>query len=285
MAKTQLLVAPANQGQAHAWDGDEGAYWAEHADVFDRSVAAYHDALMDAAEITSTSRVLDVGCGAGQTTRDAARRAPSGSALGVDLSSRLIELAGDRARGEGLGNVAFEQGDAQTYPFQPASFDVAISRTGAMFFGDPVAAFANIGRSLDTTGQLALLSWQPVSENEWFRAIASALAAGRELPMPPPNAPGPFGLSEPERVRSILSEAGFADIELTGRREPMWFGANADAADRFILGLLSWMLREADESTRRRGIDDLHRATIDHDTRDGVVFGSAAWLITARRTA
>src|SRR5947208_1810210 len=136
-------VDPANADQAKAWDGGEGAYWADHAERFDRTVAAYHGSFMEAAAITASDRVLDIGCGTGQTTRDAARAATAGSALGIDLSSRMIERARQLAAAEQLHNISHEQTDAQVHPFTPSGFDVAISRTGAMFFGDPIAAFDN----------------------------------------------------------------------------------------------------------------------------------------------
>src|SRR5438105_1841920 len=141
---TTLEVDPTNAEQAGAWDGDEGAYWAENAERFDRAVAAYHERFLAAAGIGGAERVLDIGCGTGQTTRDAARAAPDGTALGVDLSGRMVELARRLATGEGIANARFEQADAQVHPFAARSFDVAISRTGTMFFGDPAAAFANI---------------------------------------------------------------------------------------------------------------------------------------------
>ena len=143
-----LQVHASNADQLRAWDGDEGAYWAEHAEHFDRSVAAYHERLLAAAAITGSDRVLDIGCGTGQTTRDAARAAPAARPLGVDLSARMLDYARRRAAEEGVTNATFEQVDAQIHPFPPESFDVAISRTGAMFFGDLAAAFTNIGRAL-----------------------------------------------------------------------------------------------------------------------------------------
>ncbi len=189
-------VDPSNQEQSRAWDGDEGAYWAAHAEHFDTSVAEYHRRLMDSAAIEPDWQVLDIGCGTGQTTRDAARLASSGHALGLDLSSKMLDVARRLSEREGVRNATFEQVDAQVAPFETGSFDVAISRTGAMFFGDPVAAFTNIGRALRPGRRLTMVAWQPVSENEWFRAIGTAMAAGRDLPFPPPEAPGPFALSD-----------------------------------------------------------------------------------------
>ncbi len=273
-------VDPSNVEQLRAWDGDEGAYWATHADHFDRAVAAYHDRLLSAAGIGSTDRVLDVGCGTGQTTRDAARAAGAGCALGVDLSSRMIDIARSRAVDEGRANVAFEQGDVQIHPFEAETFDVAISRTGAMFFGDLAAAFTNIGRALRPAGRLALMTWQSLPHNAWMREFSGALAAGRDLPTPPPAASGPFSLADPDRVRAILSAAGFTDIELDGVRADMWFGADADDAYQFVLGLLGWML---DDTRSARALEALQSTIAAHETDRGVLYDSAAWIIRATR--
>jgi SAM-dependent methyltransferase len=283
MTATAMRVDPANAEQARAWDGDEGAYWADHAQHFDRAVAAYHGTFMAACGIASGERVLDIGCGTGQTTRDAARAAGPGSALGVDLSARMIELARRLAAGPDTGNVSFEQADAQICPFGTGSFDVAISRTGTMFFGDPVAAFSNVGRALSPGGRLVMLAWQGPGPNEWIRELGGALAAGRDLPAPPPGAPGPFALADPGRTRTLLASAGFCDVMLDALHEPMWFGSDPDDAHRFVTGLMGWMLGGLDETGRTRALAALSGTLTAHAGRDGVTFASSAWLIRAAR--
>jgi SAM-dependent methyltransferase len=279
----KVRVAPTNAEQLAAWDGDEGEYWAANADHYDRAVAGYHHRLLDAAEIDDGDRVLDLGCGTGQTTRDAARATPSGHALGVDLSARMLDVARERALAEGVDNARFEQADAQVHPFDPGSHDVVISRTGAMFFGDPVAAFTNVARSLRPGARLARLTWQPVAANEWLPAFAGALAAGRDLPLPPPGAPGPFSLSEPDAVRSLLTSAGFSEVDLEPVTADMWFGSDADDGCRFVLGQLGWMLEGLDASGRASAEAALRDTVAAHVTEQGVLFGSAAWLIRAVR--
>jgi len=181
----------------------------------------------------------------------------------------MIDHARGHAAREGLRNASFEQADAQVHPFAPESFTVAISRTGAMFFGDPVAAFTNIGRTLRPGGRLVLLTWQGPGQNEWIRELSGALAAGRDLPLPTAEAPGPFALSDPEHVKHVLTAAGFTGIELHADTEPMWFGHDPDDAQRFVRGLLGWMLPGLDDSGQARALDNLRATLAAHDTGGG----------------
>ena len=278
-----MPVDAANTEQLRAWDGDEGSYWAAHAEAFDRSLASHHERLLDVARIGAHERVLDIGCGTGQTTRDAARAASGGSALGVDLSAAMLEYARRRASDEGLTNAEFVQADAQIHRFPSRAFDIVISRTGTMFFGDQAAAFANLASALVPSGRLVMITWQGFADNEWIREISSALSAGVDRPAPPPDAPGPFSLSDPERVHSMLGSAGFRDIALEDLHAPMWLGAETNDAHQFVIGLLHWMLDGVDEAGRARALDDLRSMLSEHATQDGVVLESAAWVITAHR--
>jgi SAM-dependent methyltransferase len=203
----------------------------------------------------------------------------------VDLSTAMLAVARRVAEREDLHNVTFEHADAQIHPFRPASFDVAISRTGTMFFGDPAAAFTNLRHALRPGGRLSMVAWQPVSENEWFREISTAMAAGRELPGPPRDAPNPFSLSVPDEVRRLLTSAGFEEPAFEDLRAPMYFGPDATDAHRFIFDLTVWMLEGLDDAGRRRASENLYASTSAHVTRHGVEYGSAMWLITASRAA
>jgi SAM-dependent methyltransferase len=285
MIASTVPVHPSNVEALRAWDGADGAYWAENDAAFDVGLERHDRPFFEAAAIGATDRVLDIGCGNGQTTREAARRAAHGEALGVDLSSQMIERARLRAAQQGIANAHFLQADAQIHPFDERAFDVAISRTGAMFFGDPVAAFTNIARALRPGGRLVLLTWQELSRNHWVRDFLAAVAAGRDLPAPPPDAPGPFSLARPERVHEILTAAGYTEVHMDGVEEPILFGATADDAYRFVrgLGLIEFLLRDLDETRRAEAVAAL-RATIEgHETADGVLYPSAAWIIRACR--
>ena len=278
-------VDPSNTEAARAWDGGDGDFWAAHADRFDASLGGYDEPLFAAAAIGVSDHVLDIGCGTGQTTREAARRAPGGTALGVDLSSAMLAVARVRAAGEGLANVSFAQADAQIHPFAPRSIDVAVSRTGAMFFGDPVAAFGNIAAALRPGGRLVLVVWQPAADNPWLTELVGALAAGRELPAPPPDAPGPFALSDPHRVRAVLCAAGYQDITVTGVRAPMRWGTEVGDTVDFMLsmGFSQFLLRDLDPAGRTRAEAALRDSVAAHHNGSGVTYPSACWLVTAVR--
>ena len=281
-----MMVTIANTEMAAAWDGDEGAEWARDWRRYDRAVAGHHARLMAAAAIQPADRVLDVGCGNGETSRAAARLASPGSALGVDLSSSMLERARELAGAEGLTNVAFEHADAQVHPFAPAAFDVVVSRFGTMFFADPLAAFTNLARATRPGGRIVMVVWQGLAANEWLREIRGALAAGRSLPTPPTGLPGPFAQADPVQVRTVLSGAGFDDVDLQSVEEPFWIGAGTDDAFAFMStgGLARGMLQDLDGPARRQALDML-RATLDrYAGADGVVLGSATWVISARRS-
>jgi SAM-dependent methyltransferase len=275
-------VAASNRDQAAAWDGDEGALWARHHDFFESAVRAHQDAMTAAAGIGADEQVLDLGCGTGGSTVAAARAAHLGGALGIDLSTAMLATAADRAAAQGVRNVEFVHGDAQVWPFRPASFDVAISRTGSSFFADPVAAFANVAAALRPGGRLALVSWRGPEHNEWFRSFVDALTLGQGLAAPPPpGAPGPFAHADPARVREILAAAGFTRVRCEAIDPPMRFGATVAEAHSVLSRQLGWLTGHVDASQRERAAESLRTTLQQHLTADGVVFGSAAWVITA----
>jgi SAM-dependent methyltransferase len=274
-----------NAEQTRAWDGPEGDTWTENEDWYNAAVGHLSPRLLAGAALTPSDRVLDLGCGCGETTRDAARAAAF--AFGIDLSGRMIERARERAGQDGLSNLRFERGDAQVYAFEPESFDVAISRFGCMFFDDPVRAFTNVRRALAPGGRIAMLCWREIRRNEWLREIRTSLAAGRDLPEPPASAPSPVSLADPERVRAILSDAGFTDAALDPVDEPIYFGTDADAAFHGITrqGVVRGLLADLDERAKATSLDRL-RATVErHASPEGVLFGSSAWLFRAEKSS
>ena len=281
--RDRLSVAPGNDDQLAAWDGDEGAVWAAHPEFFDSSVRHLHRRLVEAAAVAPAERVLDLGCGSGQCTRDAARQATRGEAVGIDLSRPMLRVAEETAAREGLGNVRFVHGDAQVHPFEPGTFDVAVSRTGAMFFADQVAAFTNVARALRPGGRLALVSWRSAAENEWFTSLVHALRPDLPVIAPPPDAPSPFRHADPDVTTSILTAVGFEQVALTPLDAPMYFGRDAEEGFRVVSDLLAWMVREVEPAERVESLARLRGLLQAHETGDGVAMGCAAWLITAAR--
>ena len=275
----------ANVEAAAAWDGDEGDHWAEHADRYERSTARHRPHLVNPLSIRPGDRVIDIGCGTGRTTLEAARLSSEGSALGVDLSSKMIARAKERARDEGVGNATFVQGDAQVHRFHPAAADVAISLYGAMFFGDPIAALTNIARGLRPGGRLALLAWRELDRNEWLTTVRGALALGRDLPTPPADGPTPFSMADPDRVRRRLTRSGFKDVQLDPVDEPAELGADADDAFSWFhtVGIVKGLLQGVDDAGRSQALANLRAAFEEAETPEGVLLGTSAWLITATR--
>ena len=252
---------------------------------YDAELRRHHEVLRRACGVQPHDHVLDIGCGTGQTTRQAARTAQAGRALGVDISAPAIERARELARAEGLRNVTFEHADAQAHRFPPERFDLAISRFGTMFFGDPGAAFANIGRALRPGGRLVMMVWQAHERNEWAVAIRQSLGAAGGPAAIPSGAPDPFSLADPQAVKQMLRAAGFAGAALADVREPVYYGPDVAAALDWVRGFActSEALRRLDPAAAARATGRLREALTAHLSGDGVWFGSRAWIVTARR--
>lgn len=215
----------ANAEQAEAWNSVDGRHWVTHRDRYEAMLRGFTPHLHDAAGVCAGEWVLDIGCGSGETTYAAAVAAGSGSVLGVDLSGPMLDDARRRAAEDRLDNVEFVQADAQAHPFGPASFDVAMSRFGVMFFAHPEVAFANIRRALRAGGRLAFLCWQEPVANEWILALGAALGAPVHLPQMDGEGPGPFSLTDPHRIRELLRDAGFTQVAVDPVTEPMRLAA------------------------------------------------------------
>ncbi|MEV5596926.1 methyltransferase domain-containing protein [Streptomyces sp. NPDC052496] len=273
-----------NTEQAQAWNGPEGVHWARNQDRWNAVNGGFDEPLLDAARITATDRVLDLGCGSGQTTRLAALRAPRGHALGLDLSGPMLTEAQARAEREGVANVAFVQGDAQTHDFGAASFDVAISRYGVMFYADPEAAFGNIGRALRPGGRLAFVCPADARLNDWVAAMESLRGIVPAGDFGQPGLPGMFSLAVPDRVRAILTTAGFTGIAVDRAQAYGTWGQGAEDAADFLLstGPGRHLMEQAGAADQARARDTLTAHLRAYETADGTVrLRSTSWLVTA----
>jgi SAM-dependent methyltransferase len=252
---------------------------------YDAELRRHNEVLRRAAGVQLHDHVLDIGCGAGQTTRQAAAAARAGSAFGVDVSAQAIERARELARAEGLTNVTFEHADAQVRQFPQERFDVATSRFGTMFFDDPVAAFASIGRALRPAGRLVMMVWQAAERNEWEVAIRQSLDAAGGSPAGASEGSDAFSLADPPTVTEILRAAGFADVAVTDVGEPVYYGPDVDAALDWIHGFTSTSeaLKKLDPAAATLADQRLRQALAAHLSDDGVWFSSRAWIVTAHR--
>jgi SAM-dependent methyltransferase len=252
---------------------------------YDAELQAHNEVLRLAYGIHPHDHVLDIGCGTGQTTRDAARLAVAGSAVGVDISAPMIERARQLTEQAGFQNVEFEHADAHAHPFPSGRFDVAISRFGTMFFADPVAAFSNIGRALRPSGRLLMMVWRDHDRNEWSVSIEQALAADADVPVASQGTPDPFSLADPTATTRILDTAGFVEAVFTDIHESVYYGQDVDAALEWVRGFSSVndKLQRLDSVSTKRAVERLRQTLAAHAGTDGVWFDSRAWIVAARR--
>ncbi|MEV0375200.1 class I SAM-dependent methyltransferase [Streptomyces sp. NPDC050636] len=274
-----------NTEQAQAWNGYEGTYWARNQDRWDAVNAGFNEPLLAAAAIGKQDRVLDVGCGAGYTTRLAARQAVNGRAMGLDLSGPMLARARESAQREGLGNVTFEEGDAQVHAFEPGAFDVVISRFGVMFFADPVAAFANIGHALRPGGRMAFICGADAESNEWLQAIAGLRDLLPIGDFGAPGSPGMFSLADPDTTTEVLSSAGFEHINAARVEAYGTWGKDADDAAAFLLdsGPGRHLTSQVEPDVRDRARQVLTESLRPHEEGGALRLHSTAWLVTADR--
>ena len=285
-------MAEPSSSSGEFWDRT-GPAWVRHADLLDEHLAAYGEAGIDALAPSSGERLLDIGCGCGATTLDLGRRVgDGGSVTGVDIAEGMLEVARRRAAAAGVGNVSFAQGDAAAVDLVEAAggpLDGAFSRFGAMFFADPVAAFSNIATALRPGGRLALVAWQARQANHWNVLATSATDGilGDAPTYAPPGEPGPFGLADPDLVRSVLGHAGFEHVVL----DPFTTVdvLHADTLDEDIgrllqLGPMRTAWDEAEGEARAAAIQAVRAALRPYAVGpDRYEVEGAAWVITARR--
>jgi SAM-dependent methyltransferase len=275
----------ANRAQAEHWNSAAGAgHWVTNRARHDRMLEPFLTLILGEAAISSGDRVLDAGCGCGATTRAAASLAAPAEVAGIDLSAAMLARASADARSARLLNASFIEGDAQVYPFEPASFDVVISRFGLMFFDEPIAAFANLRRATQHGGRIVFVCWQPMTANPWLLVPGAALAEHVPLPAPrSPDAPGMFALADPSRVRAILTGAGWREITIASAHTPILVGGGGtvDDAVEFLRGgsMARSALASADPLTEQQALASVRSALLPYAESDGVHLDAAAWIV------
>jgi SAM-dependent methyltransferase len=279
-------MSAANATQVAYWNDTAGRTWASLQDQIDRQIRPIGLAAMDRLAPAPGETLLDVGCGCGDTSLELARRVGAeGEVLGLDISAPMLDVARRRAKEDGARGLEFREADAQTAAL-PGGRDAVFSRFGVMFFADPVAAFRNLRRALRPGGRLVFVCWRPLAENLWMRLPAET-AAGLVPPAPPPEpgAPGPFAFADPDRVRRILAEAGFAGIEITPHDEAIGgLDLEGTVEMSFRVGPLGAILRERPDLASV--LRDRVREAVSPWLRDEAVYmPSATWMVGARNPA
>jgi SAM-dependent methyltransferase len=281
----RLEAVGVNAPQIEYWNGPAGDHWAKLADSQDVMLEPLGLAAMGACDIQPGHTVLDTGCGSGTTTFEIARRVGAeGRVLGIDLSAAMLDVGRKRLDSHGIDNVTFENKDIATYPFEKGMFDRVFSRFGVMFFVDPVPAFTKIRSGMKPGARLAFVCWQALNKNPWMETPFKV--ALQHVPAPPPadpEAPGPMAFADPDRVRRILTAAGFDAINLEALELNLSFGADVrSTAQKLVqLGPAARLLGNEPDDVKARVEDELREAIAGYQTDSGVKIGGATWIVTA----
>jgi SAM-dependent methyltransferase len=277
---------PANTAQIEFWNGPTGQRWTRLAKPIEDNLRPFGDAVLQCLSPRPGERIVDVGCGGGDTTLALAERVQGhGFVLGVDVSRPLLQRAVARAANTPEYPIRFVEADAAVYAFERGAFDALFSRFGVMFFADPAAAFANMRRALKPGGRLAFCCWRDRRENPWVTIpIAAARKHLAELPPPPgPDEPGPFAFADSARIKRILTSAGFARIACEKFDPTLAYGDDPKAAAEFLsqMGPVGSVLQEHPDALRAQVAETLAGLLEAHREAGGVRLAAAVWIVTA----
>lgn len=282
-------VAASNREATEAWSGPLFDRFVRYRDLVAAGLGAHGEAAMEAHPPQPGDRVVDLGCGFGDTTQRLAELVgPEGSALGVDVSEPFIEQARKEAEEAGVGNVRFAVGDVQVAEFGEA-FDYAFSRMGIMFFANPVAALRNVREALAPGGRFCAVVWRRKEDNEWVRRAELVVEEYLDHPEEsdePTCGPGPFSMANADTVSEQLKIAGFEQISLRRSDLPLKIGRDLDHAVEFnmALGPAGEVLRlweDRIDEIRPKVAADLREALAEFDGPDGVYAPASTWIVSA----
>ena len=285
-------AAPPDDEQMRLWNGPGGRGWVEVQAALDQLLKPFEDLLLEAVSARLQARsesqvpnsaVLDVGCGTGGTTVAVARLLPGkGRCVGIDISEPMVVAARARVAREGIP-ATFVCADAQTHVFEPASFDMFISRFGVMFFNDPVRAFANLRRAAREDAEFRCIAWRSAAENPFMTAAERAAEPLlQNIPPRNPDGPGQFAFADQSRVYGILEASGWTGINI----QPIDIACTFP--EKELVRYLTWMgpigriLQQADDGTRTQVIEAIRPSFDSYVHADEVRFTAACWMISAR---
>ncbi|HEX2070963.1 MAG TPA: class I SAM-dependent methyltransferase [Thermoleophilaceae bacterium] len=280
----------ANDEAIEAWDGVLFDRFAQFRHVILPGFGIHSDRALLRHPPFDGERVLDIGCGFGDTTRQLADLVgPGGTALGVDAAPRFVEAARAESEQAGAENVRFEVADVQATPFDE-QFDYAFSRFGTMFFANPVAALRNVREALAPGGRLCMVVWRRKLDNPWLQRSEEAVeryVTEDEDSDEPTCGPGPFSMANADTTSDIVLHAGFEDVTLDRSDAPMRLGADLDEATAYVmaLGPAAEVIRLAGDDAERLRPEitaAVRDVLAEYDTADGVFAPMSTWIVSAR---
>jgi ubiquinone/menaquinone biosynthesis C-methylase UbiE len=274
-----------NADQIAYWNGPNGERWVRRQEMQDVVLGPVSGVLIDRAAPRAGERIIDVGCGCGATTFAFANKVGSrGHVLGIDISAPMLALARQLAPAD--APLEFALADATVQPFQPASFDLLVSRFGVMFFADPAVSFANMRKALRANGRVAFACWRTPRDNPWM--MMPLMAAYKHVPKLPemgPEDPGPFAFANEERVRRILDEAGFSKVGLERHDLSLdvAVGRGLDVAVNTAveIGPVSRALEGQPPEAVAAVAASVREALAPHLKDNNVPLGASIWIVTA----
>ncbi len=279
-----------NSEQIAEWNGVLGQRWAAMRQEVDRIVAPFGEAALKAAAPQPGERVIDIGCGCGETAIEIARLVgPAGSVLGIDVSQPMLEVARSRCASAKCPQLSFREGDASATEL-PADIDLLFSRFGVMFFSQQSSAFRHLRKSLRKGGRCVFVCWRTPRDNAWAMTPLSAARKALDITPPPsdPEAPGPFAFADEERLRTILSEAGFGNIDAQRFDAAIFLGATPrTAAEGAVqMGPVSRLVREVGVDHLPIIVDAIEQTLNPLATPNGhVSLNGSTWIVAATNRA
>ena len=271
--------------QVEYWNGAGGARWIANQSMRDKMLTPFADAALAKAAVRTGESVLDIGCGAGETSVELARAVgPTGRLVAADVSAPLLDVTAGRLAGFPWATAVLA--DAASYPFEPASADLLFSRFGVMFFGDPDAAFANMRKAMKPGGRVVFACWRTPAENGWMSTPLEA--AFEHLPRPPrpdPEEPGPFSFHDPDRVTRILRAAGFG-APTFDKLDPVMDISCGDGLDGAMAAVMEFgpasrLLGDQPDAVRRAVAASMRKLLAGYLKDGKVALPAAAWIVSA----
>ena len=280
-----------NAAQIAEWNGAQGERWAALQQQIDGIVVPFGDAALVAAAARPGERVIDIGCGCGDTSIELARSVgTAGAVLGVDVSLPMLAVARKRAAGEGLPQLAFSDADASTAELPPNT-DLLFSRFGVMFFSQPGPAFIHLRKSLRAGGRCVFVCWRTPRDNPWAMTPLAAARAAMGITPPPadPFAPGPFAFADEARLRAVLSEAGFSnavDVQRFDAAVTLGQTPRTAAENALRVGPASRFVTEVGEQHRAKILDAVEATFAPLAAPNGQVkLSGSTWIVSALSAA